>query len=177
MNGEWVSTEHAGYLINREGDVFNEKSGRLLKAWLMTNGYWAVTIHGDGRKTCYVHRLMAKAFLPNPDSKPFVNHINGLKSDNSLANLEWCTHAENMAHARETGLSTSHLRANQAMVAATRKPVEQICIESGSVIAVFDGLQCAMRETGLSSIRRCVSGIQAATGGFAWRYKVEGKRA
>lgn len=171
MNNEWVQTEYPGYLINRLGHVFNERTGNILKGYIMPIGYWGVRIKTDKRTNRYIHRMLAKAFIPNPDGKPCVNHINGIKSDNDLSNLEWCTHAENMAHARETGLTTSHLTGNLRMTAATRKKVEQLSISSGVVIAVFDGLQCAMRETGLSSIRHCVKGKQASTGGFGWRYQ------
>lgn len=69
-------------------------------------GYAAVQATIDGtRKTLYVHRAIAELFVPNPDSKPHVNHIDGNKSNNDPANLEWCTHQENMSHAFATGLT------------------------------------------------------------------------
>lgn len=70
-------------------------------------GYWGfLAISEDGRKTtAYVHRALATLFVPNPDDKPHVNHIDGRKQNNGPSNLEWATHAENMRHAFNTGLA------------------------------------------------------------------------
>lgn len=73
-------------------------------------GYYQVGIGGRKGKIEMVHRIMAMAFVPNPDNKPFVNHIDGDKGNCSPSNLEWCTSAENNAHARETGLAPTTVR-------------------------------------------------------------------
>lgn len=71
------------------------------------SGYWVVDarVPGGRRVRLFIHRIIAALFVDNPHAKPFVNHINGDKGDFSPQNLEWCTHAENMAHARATGLA------------------------------------------------------------------------
>lgn len=69
-------------------------------------GYYKVTLwKNNNRAFFYLHRIIAKAFIPNPDNKPEVNHINGIKTDNNLSNLEWVTTAENLRHAKLMGLN------------------------------------------------------------------------
>lgn len=91
----WAKIENRpGYSVNSCGDVRNDKTGRILKPHLGTSGYLQVMI---GRKTSplYVHRLVASAFLPNPQNLPQVDHINGNKTDNRVENLRWVSVSEN----------------------------------------------------------------------------------
>tara|TARA_R100001086_G_scaffold248358_1_gene185108 strand:- start:6449 stop:6946 length:498 start_codon:yes stop_codon:yes gene_type:complete len=77
----------------------------ILKPKPNEKGYMRVTIKTPEKRTNYrVHRLIAKAWLPNPSKKPQINHINGIKSDNRVENLEWVTAQENMDHAFKLGL-------------------------------------------------------------------------
>lgn len=98
------------YMINANGKVFSIRSNMFLKTCLK-NGYHVVKISNNGRgKRMFVHRLLAFTFIPNPESKPFINHKNGIKSDNRLKNLEWCTSSENVKHAYAIGLNVGRTR-------------------------------------------------------------------
>ena len=90
---------------NGNGRYYIQKE-KLLKQSFTTTGYKKVELYKDGkRKSFKVHRLVAIAFIPNPDNKPEVNHIDGNKINNNIDNLEWVTSSENSIHAYETGLS------------------------------------------------------------------------
>lgn len=74
----------------------------------LVKGYPAfIAAVGGVKHTAYVHRALARLFIPNPDNKPHINHIDGDKANFALGNLEWCTHLENMRHAYATGLATA----------------------------------------------------------------------
>jgi hypothetical protein len=91
------------YLISVEGKVFSLKTMRFIK-FKTCNGYKRVELYGVKRKIFFVHRLVAETYLPNPENKPQVNHMDGNKDNNMLCNLEWNTASENNMHAYEIGL-------------------------------------------------------------------------
>lgn len=163
----WKQVDN-GYSVSSEGRVRNDKSGLLLKAAVGKVGYPVVCL-GKGLYR-YVHRLVAQAFIENPTNRRCVNHKNGCKHDNRIENLEWCTHQENLRHAFSIGLIRNPMAGVNAMLASTRRPVEKICMETGKVLMTYPSLNESMRDTGLTSIRHCVTGKQKSTGGFAWRY-------
>jgi len=93
-------------IVTEEGKVFRE-DGREYPQRKDRYGYLRITVYlGNGKyKVMMVHRLVAKEYLPNPDNKPQVNHIDGNKENNRVENLQWVTASENQKHAYHNGLS------------------------------------------------------------------------
>lgn len=88
-----------GYLATRLGEIYSLKTEKFLKKQINRQGYYIVGLYQNGRPTRQrVHRLVALAYLANPENKLFVNHIDCDKMNNVATNLEWCTKLENEAH-------------------------------------------------------------------------------
>ena len=126
--------EHYSYHLRGKGHYFKlpEKIVRQEERYDESRNYRyrVVTLCKDGKsKTFLIHRLVAVAFIPNPENKPQVNHIDGNPCNNNLSNLEWVTGSENMQHAIRTGLYSTDKSRQAGMTHA--KPVR--CLETGQM--------------------------------------------
>lgn len=100
-----IDDEFTIYSINNIGNIRNNTNGYIMNPGINNDGYLQVSLQlKDKQCQRRVHRLVANAFIPNPDNKPVVNHINGIKTCNWVGNLEWVTPIENTQHAIKNGL-------------------------------------------------------------------------
>ena len=96
---------YENYRIDYFGNLFNIKTNRRLNPTIDKKGYCKVALYNEqGKLSISLHRLVALNYIDNPDNKPQVNHINGIKTDNRVSNLEWVTNQENAIHAIKSGL-------------------------------------------------------------------------
>ena len=109
QNGTTLNGYEGLYKINKQGKIISlpryRCRGKVKRATLINNGYLIVNLCKNNKSKNYLlHRLVAETFIPNPENKPDINHIDGNKKNNCVNNLEWCTKSENMQHAVKTGL-------------------------------------------------------------------------
>lgn len=144
--------------------------GKILSCGSTKTGYQYLSLYKDSKpKNQYVHRLVASAFLQNPDNKPCINHIDGDKTNNHASNLEWCTHSENSKHAYHTGLMTNEIQIRES-VKAHNKPV--LMKKDGVIIERFASASEAARQNGFdnSYISACCRGKKEFAYGYQWEY-------
>ena len=104
-------SESKGYKISNQGTVLSKRNGKPMTPRVCRAGYFSIGLFICGKKTTRtIHRLVAQEFIPNPENKPCVNHIDANKLNNNVDNLEWCTYLENNIHARKFGLQQSNGR-------------------------------------------------------------------
>lgn len=148
-----------GLGVSREGEVFLS-NGTLKNQYLGPCKYWNVKYKN---KRYVVHRLIAEAFIPNPENKSDVNHIDGDKNNNCVDNLEWMTRAENLYHSLRNGL-----HANPEV------PVVGISLLTG-LETLYCSVAEAARQTFASqpNISHCLAGKRQTAGQMKWKYANE----
>lgn len=105
----------SNYTVSTDGTITNTSRNWIKSQWVGANGYKHVDLQQDGvRKKIAVHRLLALHFMPNPENRRTVNHIDGNKLNNELINLEWATDSENIQHAYDNGLNYQNRKVSSA---------------------------------------------------------------
>jgi hypothetical protein len=140
---EWVEGFHGMYQVSNLGDIFslerNGTKGGILKKYFDRYGYEKVVLYKDNKPHYLtVHRVVAAAFIPNPEKKEQVNHKNGVRSDNYSDNLEWSTPKENVHHSFQFGKQKTIM-----------KPIRVIERGTGKVFT-FNSQREAAKELGLN---------------------------
>ena len=180
------------YEISDYGEVKISKNNKVLKKSVDSSGYYKVTLtNNNERKTFFVHRLVALAFIPNPNNMGQVNHIDENKKNNNVANLEWCDITYNCNHGTRNQrisdanrnkvfsaehmqkLSESQVGDKNTMYGRTydKSPHAKaiVCVETQC-----EYLSCreASEKTGISktSLCNCLKGHSKTAGGFHWKY-------
>lgn len=161
------------YQVSNLGNVKSLKFGkeRIMKYTINRGGYYHLELSSKGKCKQYnVHRLVALAFIPNPDNKECVDHINGVRLDNRVENLRWCTKEENanfpLAKQNKSISMTNHPKKSQ--------PVLQIDKNTGEIINEYPSTCEAARQLGVSDspISKCARGVHYNSAyGYIWKYK------
>lgn len=163
------------YTIDRQGNVFNLITGtfKTPTSNKTGKGYMYIDLYSKGKhKRKYVHRLVAEAFIPNPENKPYINHIDGNPHNNNVDNLEWCTPLENVEHASKViKTMQQYEKANERR----KRKVKMLNKVSGLEVATFESIHEAERHTGIpsSNIVSCLKGRQSYTKEYSWQYVEE----
>ena len=186
---KWIEGYEGMYLVTSYGRVYSvvrrdrycriSGGGEILHG-LTSNGYHFVSLYKSGKsKQFYVHQLVARAFIPNPNNKNCVDHIDNNKANNNVANLKWVTHKENMNNTitkmRMINESAKYISQEGADNPFSRM-VGMYTLE-GELIKVYDSGGQIERELGIrsASISRVCRGERPQTHGYVFRYLSEAK--
>lgn len=153
------------YEVSDQGRVKSLRCGKekLLKPRKVTGGYLQVTLCKEGRgKEMLVHRLVAEAFIPNPNNLETVNHKDEMKTNNAVSNLEWMSPEENCNWGTR----------NKRIAEAKSNSVQMFDKSTGELLATFPSTMEAERVTRIhqGNICRCCLGNRKSSGGYIWRY-------
>lgn len=162
---------NGAYAVTRDGRIWSNKRKQFMKLSLNKRGYCVVSLNiGSAKKEYRVHRLVALAFIPNPENKPTVDHINRNKLDNRAENLRWSTYKEQNLN-REPGTIS---RAMRVLASELSKSVEMRAADNHSVLlATFDSMSDASvfvtgSRAGRKNIGACVNGRRESAYGYYW---------
>jgi hypothetical protein len=161
-------------LVNMPNGFKSHIKDKIMKYGISKFGYCLIILQRD--KICTnktVHRLVMYAFLENPENKAEVNHKDGVKTNNHLSNLEVVTRSENILHSFAIGTRKPTCEGMFGSLHWNSKPIQQIDRFTGEVIATYDGLMDASRNTGMKNFKNISAvarGLRNQAGGYVWKY-------
>lgn len=151
------------YAVSTHGRCMNVRNQLILKQYINANGYYQITLSKG--ITWRIHRLVALLFVPNVNEYPYVNHKDGVKLNNHVDNLEWCTAKQNDHHARKIGLKGCGGFPND------NRPVVATHIESGERFVFVSTGECSrFLNTNNGSLTRILKGVRNMHKGFKIEY-------
>ena len=181
------------YQITDDGRVWSKISGKWLKPFEDENGYYYVKLYSiDGHKWKKIHRIVAEAFIENPDNKPCVDHINTIRTDNRVFNLRWCTYKENANnsitlnkynkrkgektgmfgkhHSEEVKQKLSEIFKGKPNLALAKK-VYQYTMDK-KLVKIWDSSQeCGKNGFSQGLVSMCCNGHRKTHKGYMWSYE------
>ena len=149
------------------------RKGRILKQTKGSTEYYNVNLSKNGKvKLKRVHRLVAEAFISNPNNYPCINHKDGNKLNNNVENLEWCSYSYNNKEAYRIGLKQNKYKGKFGKNAQFSKPLLQYSID-GVFIKEWENAEQVKRELGFcaENIRNVCNGRRKKANGYVWKYK------
>lgn len=159
-------------IVTRKNGRQHTVKGKILRAYPNVDGYPTIRLSRQGRLASYrVHRLVAEAFIPKAEGRPFVNHKDGNKANNAVTNLEWCNASENQKHAFRTGLN--HHVLLRGYDCSCSKEVIQLD-SNGVELCKYGSVReaariCGIPDTNIHDVAKHKKGHHTA-GGFRWEY-------
>lgn len=191
MKEKWINEINGlenikGYKICSNGDVISyikrhnhnyivaTEPRRKLKPFKNKKGYLCVDLNS---KSFRIHRLVALAFIPNPENKPQVNHIDGNKCNNNVSNLEWCTNSENQLHAFKHNLQKPH-KGKECWLYDKKygnhpcsKKIGKFDLDD-NLIQIYTSIKQASEEHNIhyTNIVKCCTGVIKTSCGYKWKY-------
>lgn len=167
---EWKQIDDTQFYISNMGRIKNIETGRILESQLNPKGYLVtrVTINRE-KRNFKPHRLVAKYFIPNPENKEQVNHINGVKTDNRLENLEWCTNYENAHHAIDNNLWGNVFEASRRNNEKRAFKIKATNIETGEE-TIFPSINAAERACNTRHVAQVARGLRDKANGYTFAF-------